>query len=278
MEATMTVQATHRPLEFGRAFAHQFRFLNMSRRPLMLGVALLGVLALGGEPWNHDPLTRFFTLWPVWVVLAGPFWAFAVFHNEGPSERLYHWAQPVGRWTHTAARLCAGLAWLWLLLALLLVAGILAAVADGDAGQFAHMTVAGWVNYFTGPLLGYMMISVLTVASDHPIRWFFGIIFMVPITVTLLSEWLGLATVVRRVLGPLGNPYWGLGVTLAGGFADGILAVQRAVVPTVRHTGPAFDAAAWWTALPLWTLLLAAVVAALAVPHPDAFPRLRWRR
>lgn len=276
VETSTATDRVHEPLGFGGALRNQLRFLSMSRRPLLMLVALLGVLFLGGEPWSRSYLARFFDVWPVWLMLAGPFWGFTVFHNEGPSDRLYHWSQPVGRTAQTLARLTAGLLWLWLLLAVLAVVGLLVALSDGNASQFAYMTAAGWLDYFLGPMIGYLLISVLTVASDHPLRWFFGLLFLLPITVTLLTKWLDFETVVQQVLSPLSNPRWGLGATMVAAFSDGVLAINTAVVPSFQYKGPAFDPAAWWVALPLWILVLGLIVAGLAARHPDRFPRLHF--
>jgi hypothetical protein len=150
MERPMTA-STHRPLDFGQALARQFALLWASRRPLLLGLALLAVLVLAGEPWSDDVLARLLTPWPVWLGLAGPVWAFAVFHNEGPSARMYHWSMPVNRTVHTLARLGAGILWLWLLLAgLVAVGAIMAVLAEtilepllvGDWGLFVAMVGA----------------------------------------------------------------------------------------------------------------------------------------
>ncbi|NIU77485.1 MAG: hypothetical protein GWN71_29205, partial [Gammaproteobacteria bacterium] len=51
-------------------------------------------------------------------------------------------------------------------------------MADGEAWQLAEIGVGGWLNFFTGPLIGYLAVSILTVPSDYPIRWFFGLLFL----------------------------------------------------------------------------------------------------
>lgn len=277
MESTVK-EASYRPIGFGGAFVRQFRLLWTSRRPLLLGVALLALLVLAGEPWSGDEKARLFTYWPIWLVLIGPAWAFAVFYNEGPSQRLYHWSLPTGRPQHTAARIAAGVAWLWLIFALLIAAGAMVAAADGDLWQFGEIGVAGWVNFFTGPLIGYLGVSALTVASDYPLRWFFGIIFAVPLTLSVLAEWLGLEELVRTLLKPLADPQWGLFPVLVGGLGSAAARLDNTLRAAASPDFVATEPAAvehWWLATPLWVLLFAVLVVLLASRHPDTFPRLR---
>lgn len=273
-----TKESTYRPVGFGGAFVRQFRLLWTSRRPLLLGVALLAILVLAGEPWSSDEKARLFTFWPLWLVLVGPVWAFAVFHNEGPSNRLYHWSLPTGRLQHTVARLAAGVAWLWLLFAILIGAGALMAAMDGDLWQFGEIGPAGWANLFTGPLIGYLAISALTVASDYPLRWFFGLIFLFPLTLSILDEWLGLDSLVETLLQPLVHDEWGVFPTMVGAFGSSVGALERTLEamadPGATHRG-AFVMENWWAATPLWVLLLTLLAGFLASRHPDTLPRLR---
>lgn len=279
MEATTMQTARYEAIGFGGAFAHQFRFLWTSRRPLLLAVAMLALLVLAGEPWTQDPMMRLLKLWPVWLALVGPVWAFAVFHNEGPSSRFYFWAQPVGRATNTLARIAAGVAWLWITIAALIVAGWLFGVADGDAWQMAEIDLAGWVNFFTGPLLGYLAISILTIPSDYPIRWFLGLLFLFPLAISGLTEWLEMEDLVETVLQPLGNESWGLGVTMIGGLAKSVERLEdtlRVMQDPTFTGGTPFDAAQmWWTATPLWILGFVVIVTLIATRHPDTLPK--WR-
>ena len=279
MEATTMERGVAPPVGFGGAFARQFRFLWTSRRPLLLAVALLAVLVLSGEPWTNHAMMRLLTPWPIWVVLVPVVWGFAVFHNEGPSGRFYFWSQPTGRSEHTLARIAAGLAWLWLMYALLIVAGWVLGVVDGDAWQMGEIGISGWVNFFTGPLIAYLAISVLTIPSDYPIRWFVGIIFVFPLLVSLFVEWLDMEDLVMRVLEPLANEDWGLGITMVGGLVGDIerLELQLRAMQDPSFTATAqFDAAqAWWAAMPSWTLVLVAVVVFIATRHPDRLPK--WR-
>jgi hypothetical protein len=280
MQATITHTTEHSPIGFGGAFARQFRFLWASRRPLLLGVALLALLVLAGDPWTNDAKMRLLTVWPMWISLVPIFWAFAVFHNEGPDSRLYFWAHPTGRARHTMARLAAGLAWMWIMYGVLLLAGWAFGVVDGDAWQMTEIGLAAWVNYFTGPLLFYLMISIFTVPSDYPIRWFFGVIFAVPLLISLLDNWIENAgEIMEQVFAPLVNEDWGLFVTTAGAFVEDIEALdvmlRRMTDPTYAGTAHFDMAQLWGVATPLWILGLVALVAFIATRHPDTLPKLR---
>lgn len=281
MATTMT-NDTIQPVGFGGAFVRQLRFLWASRRPLLLAVALLAILVIAGDPWADDPKMRLLTVWPVWLVFIGPFWAFAVFHNEGPSNRFYFWSQPVSRTGHSLARIVAGLAWLWAIFALLILAGWVIGLVDGDAWQLGEIGLAGWVNFFTGPLIGYLAISLLTVPSDYPIRWFFGIILLFPFLVSLFVEWLEMEAWAEKLLEPLGNQDWGLGVTMIGGLGKDVVRLDdmlRATADPAYARSSGFEAAgSWWTATPLWILLFAVIVVFIATRHPDTLPKWRGLR
>ena len=274
METTMEAPATHRTVGFGPAFTQQFRLLWQSRKPLLLMAGLLGVLALAGEPWNDNPMARLFTVWPFWLIFIGPFWAFAVWHNEGPSNRLYFWSHPVSRTGHALARFAAGAAWLVTLFAALILTGALLAVFDGDIAQFGALTAAAWLNFFTGPLLGYVIISVLAVPSDYPIRWFLLLLLGIPFVFSLLDEWLGADRLVETLLKPLGED-WGIGPAILAPLALDINSLGDTLYRGQSRGGPDFDLAVWWTAMPLWLLFWVGLVVVLARIHPDRFPRLR---
>lgn len=262
MMTETTMESTYRPLGFVEACARQFRLLWTSKRPLLMMVALLAVLILAGPPWNDTPTMRLLTSWPLWMVLFGPIWAFVVFHNEGPSSRLYHWSLPVGRTKHTFARVAAGAAWLWVLLLALVVAGALMGLVDGNVQQLGELTPAAWINVFTGPLLGFLAVTTLTVASDYPLRWLFGITFGFGLFLSLLDEWLEWDRLVGYLLEPLTAEWWGFFPVMVGAMMD---VASEADVPI----------SGWGIATTLWILLLSAIVAIMASRHPDTLPRFR---
>ena len=286
MDATMTHDTATRTegsgqaetgrLGFAAAFARQFRLIWSSRRALLLMILMLGLLALSGEPWNTDPAARLFVLWPMWAVLLGPLWAFAVWHGEGPSKRHYMWSQPVSRLGHTMARVAAGLAWLWIAYAVLVAAGIIFAASAGKMWQITEFNAGGWLNMFTGPMLGYLLFSILTVASDHPIRWAAGIFFGLPILVGITVDWLNVDPErLDWIAEPLANETWGLGVGMLGGVVDAIAELNHLLRDeSGSYVSPLPDQ--WLLPALAWFALFAGILVWVAGRHPDTFPR--WRR
>lgn len=277
METTMEREGTYGAYGFGKAFGEQFRLLWMSRRPLFMLVGIVGLLALFGEPWSERPTARLFSIWPFWVLLAGPIWAFALWHKEGPADRLYFWSQPVSRTAHSLGRVAAGAAWLFVLYLALLLAGTVFGLLDGNLAQFGPVGLTAWVALFTGPLIGFLAISVLAVCSDHPIRWFLGILLAVPLLLVLLDEWLGLDYLIEVILKPISSEDWGLGTTIIAPLITAMARVHNVFFDSGSSSvGDEFDVASWWIAMPLWILFWVGLVVLLARRHPDVFPR--WRR
>jgi len=280
MEATTTTYSReYTPVGFGGAFARQFHFLWTSRRPVILAVALLAVLVLAGDPWTADIKMRLFSPWPVWFFVVPIAWAFAVLHNEGPSNRLYFWSHPAGRTNHILARLAAGLAWLWIAYAGLIFAGWIFGLADGDAWHMTELGFTAWMSFFIGPMLVYLSVALLTVPSDYPIRWFFGIMFAVPLLVSLLVDWLDVPdSFLERVFAPLINEDWGFFSAAMGPMMRNISELETTirVMANPDYVGRGFDGAALWgVAMPAWVIVTVAVVAFVATRHPDTLPK--WR-
>jgi hypothetical protein len=283
MESTTSSERTHAPVGFAGAFSHEFKLLWTSRRPLLLVLAGLGLLAIAGRPWDTGPLARLFMVWPVFTVVIGPVWAFAVLHNEGPSHRLYHWSQPVVRHVHSLARIAAGLAWLWIGYGLVAAAAFAFATAEGNVWQLQELGGLAWLNLFTGALLGYLAVSVLTLTSDYPIRWFFGLLFLVPLSLGLLTQWFGLPQLASTLARPITDSAWGLGLALVGAMGDATFRVTQAAMGVAVTDGPSRPLSAeptsWVLATLLWTVILGTAVVVAAVVHPDRRPQLprRWR-
>jgi hypothetical protein len=270
---TAAQQRDHEPIAPAGALVRQIGLLWTSRRPLLFAVAVLGVVALSGPPFRSLPGNgEIARLLPVWgfLLVTGPIWAFAVFHNEGPSSRLYHWSQPVSRTAHSLARVTAGAVWLVVVYALLLLAGFLFAMIDGNVWQLTGLPAGAWVNFFVGPLLGYLAVSILTIVSDYPIRWFFGIVFLLPLVVGLGLNAVGLTGLLETLAQPLVNERWGFAFAVAAEFVYGSAAV-------LGETGLP-QRVVWWPVAAAWTVLLTALVAFTASLHPDRLPRLRGSR
>jgi hypothetical protein len=282
MESTTSLAKDHAPVGLGRAFLHELKLLWTSRRPLLLILAGVGLLAVAGQPWSSGTLGRLFFVWPLFVVVIGPVWAFAVLSNENPSNRLYHWSQPVARHVHSLARLLAGLAWLWTAYVLVAVVALAFATADGNAWQLQALGGLAWLNLFTGALIGYLAVSIFTLASDYPVRWFLGVLFLFPVTLNLLSEWEGPRRVATALARVITDPDWGLGPALVGAMGPAALTVTQLAVDgaasngatSALTTGPG----SWLLATLLWTGILGTLVIVAAAVHPDRWPRLWIRR
>jgi hypothetical protein len=282
MESTTSLEQAHAPVGFGGAFLHELKLLWTSRRPLLLILAGVGLLAVAGQPWSSGTLGRLFFVWPVFVVIIGPVWAFAVLSNENPSNRLYHWSQPVARHVHSLARVVAGLAWLWAAYVLVALVAIALATADGNAWQLQALGGLAWLNLFTGALIGYLAVSIFTLASDYPVRWFLGILFLFPVTLNLLSEWEGPRRVATAIARVITDPDWGLGPALVGAMGSAAMTVTQLAVDGATSgaatssltSGPG----SWLLATLLWTGIFGALVIGAAAVHPDRWPRLGLRR
>ena len=193
------------------------------------------------------------------------------------SKRLYHWSQPVARHVHSLARLAAGIVWLWAAYLFLAAVAWLLAGLEGDAWQLAELSVAAWVNYLTAPVIGYLAVSLITLVSDYPIRWVVGLLFAVPITMSLLNESLGLDRLVAWLGKPLAEA-WGLAPVMLAPMTRSMRQVARVLDPAGDGAGMlALDASLWWAAMPLWLLLFVGLAVLLATRHPDVFPRWRGR-
>jgi hypothetical protein len=155
----------------------QFGLLTSRSNALALAVALAASEALmvfdtGRNHFNQmlSALTPVFVAFQL-LCLVGAGWAATVWHNEGPSRRTYHWAMPVRRDEHDLLRVLAGAGVLLAGLSVLAAITTLMALAGGYGPQLARLAPGVWLSYFAGPLIAYLLVSALAVATDHPIRW-----------------------------------------------------------------------------------------------------------
>lgn len=263
-----------RPTGTATALRVQLRFLWDSRRPWVLSAALLAGLALAG--WIPGPLPRVLAAWPMWLLLVGPAWAFAVWHEEPPSRRRYMWAQPISRTEHSMARVAAGGLWLAAACALVILAGVGVALLGGGAARLGALSVASWVNLATAPLLGYLLVSILTVASEVPLRWLLGLILVPLLLASTLSETLDLSGPVLEALEAVG-PYTPMAAIL-GPLPSEAADLVESLAARPARVRFAFDPSSWWIALGLWFVLAPGLVAAIARIHPDRHLLRRWMR
>src|SRR5690606_8146175 len=104
------------------------------------------------------------------LLLVGALWPLGVWRRDTPEQRGYFWSLPVARGPHTLLRVASG----WLLLMGVCVAAMVvgALVAQLYAMQLgAAVRLADWYVPLASATLGYLLISVLAVLVDSPVRW-----------------------------------------------------------------------------------------------------------
>lgn len=184
-----------------------------------LVVALVGVQALAGAdlmatpPFNNR--VPVFDVYP-FLVIFGALWPAIVWHGEGPSRRLYHWALPVARAEHDIFRVVAGGFWLTLGLVSVEMFQVALVVLTGQGSSIAHLSLGTWINYVSGPVTMYLLVSALAIATDHPLRWMVGWVFGVAVgvsscrgstcsnsvVITALRHFFGLSDVLAPYISP----------------------------------------------------------------------------
>lgn len=138
-------------LEDGRS-AFEFGQLNEAD----LGMLVPGLLAL---------LFGFSVL-----IYSTVFWAVAVWSGEGPSRRDYHGSLPIPRPAHDLARLAAGAAWLLAGVAMMFLGLAVGLLASGRESALAVLTWQGWLDFFLGPLILYLLVSLASLTCERPGR------------------------------------------------------------------------------------------------------------
>jgi len=102
------------------------------------------------------------------------FFPFAIWSNEQPSKRGYHWAMPVDRRTHDLARVAAGVVMLLGMLTIVYGVSMLVSLVSGNSAGLGSLSLTFWLALFVGPLLPYALNSVLLVRCEHPAGWLWG--------------------------------------------------------------------------------------------------------
>lgn len=104
------------------------------------------------------------------LTLVGALWPLGVWRHDSPDRRGYFWSLPVSRGPHTLLRV--GIGWL------LLMGVCVAIMVIGSAvimlyvlRTHASLSLELWYLPLAGPTLAYLLISVLVVLVDSPIRW-----------------------------------------------------------------------------------------------------------
>jgi hypothetical protein len=159
-------------------FREQLRMISMAGGSSM-GFMVLAGAALIFLAW--DP--RFARLdFPVdylplpGLLIGAVAWAPLVWRGQGPTKRGYHRALPVNQLTHDLIKIAAGAAWLMLGVAIVLLPLL------GSALYWPHTRdlLSGppiwvWINFFTGPLIVYLLVSCVPMLTDKPLEWMLGL-------------------------------------------------------------------------------------------------------
>jgi hypothetical protein len=185
---------------------------------------------------------------------------FGVWRTEDPSRRAYHWTMPVARGPHTIIKLLS--AWAWLMIASVVYLGfiiLLATILSTITGEPNHVASSPgweWIVSFTAPTLGYLLISVAVIGSDHAWRWIIGVV---------LGYW-----IVIGVLNAFGIPDVALALQKIWAGTYGLKAALFATVPDTGHFGRdmamrSSSLGNWLVAMPLW--IIGSAIAATFVSY-----------
>jgi hypothetical protein len=178
----MSSRALNPTPSWGRTVEAQVRMVALLQRRdfLILGVVAAGLIGLA--LWGYTKLpatidTDDLDILPVFPALAFPLaaiaalWPLGVWRRDEPGRRGYFWSLPVAQGPHTLLRVAAG----WLLLMCVCVAvmalalGIVAPVAARY--EEIELSFAAWWAPLVLPTLPYVLVSVLAVAFENPIRF-----------------------------------------------------------------------------------------------------------
>jgi len=120
-----------------------------------------------------------------WATIAGiiaALFAIALWRDEEPDRRSYHWMMPVEAPVHTLTKVLAG--WMWLLAAtaigLMSIAliGGLSSVITGLAMPPEIFTWSFWFVPITSITIAYVLVSAATVGTRQPLLWLAGVILL----------------------------------------------------------------------------------------------------
>jgi hypothetical protein len=193
----------------------------------------------------------------------------SIWKSEEPSRRSYHWSMPVDRSVHTLAKSTSGWAWLMIAMLTFVLWGLLIAlVTGGDLGLRRGQPIAAWVwiHPFVAATIAYLLATIVVLTSDHPWRWFAGIVLGFVLLNAVLQ-----ASQLDEIAAALGSVWEGnLGLKTA---LSGSTEVPREVTlqngQTLVRTVSQANQQAWLKASALWLGLATAGVLAAAYRHQE---------
>src|SRR5688500_2607130 len=169
MSDTMTLQ---RVPSLRRVALQQVKLIDQAKRFTLL-IALLAMASVAGQlPFDYRDPSGFFPLTS--LIFATLVWPLLVWHDEKPSRRAYHRFLPVDHLEHDLLKVGAGAGFLIVANALILTTLAVVATAAGLGKLVSEITLPVWVNFFTAPLIIYLLFSVIPILVERPIEWMIG--------------------------------------------------------------------------------------------------------
>jgi len=182
----------------------------------------------------------------LWTGIAG---AISTWHKEGPANRSYHWSLPVSRTAHDLSRVAAGGLWLLCAIALMLAAAVFGLLAGGRSSTLDAISITGWINYFSGPITLFLIVSLAGLRSNRPTRAFF-LAYLAAVGPWLLFAMLDFR-IPYVIWDQVNNGTWGVQRALVDGFFEGLASGE-----TVGAMW--FSAALFWLAFGVVAVFLGA--------------------
>ena len=156
-----------------RVARNQFALIDQAKRfPLLLAALATGA-AIGFSFESVNLAESLFPYAP--LLLMTVVWPILVWRGEAPAQRTYHRVLPVNGMTHDLLKVAAGAVWLCLGIGLVLLVYLISALLRGDAFLIFTLGAPVFLNFFTGPLLIYLFISLIPILANRPLEWLIGL-------------------------------------------------------------------------------------------------------
>lgn len=155
----------------------------------------------------------------------------AIWNEESPTRRSYHWSMPIARTTHALTRAFAG--WVWLIGVTVAWLSFIVAI-DSITQRIVgipsshHAVAGGWALLvpFTAVTIAYLMGSAAAIGARTPLVWIAGVP-AIYFGVSLILVMLGYLDAARTMLAAFSGLY-GASAAMAGQIrVEGALSLQR---------------------------------------------------
>ncbi len=118
--------------------------------------------------------------WPAIAAIIAALFAIAMWRDEDPDRRSYHWMMPVEPHVHTLTKVFAG--WMWLLAATTLslgwiaLLGVASSMITGLSQPDEISSWSFWIVPITSATIAYVLVSAAAVGTRQPVMWVIGVI------------------------------------------------------------------------------------------------------